>query len=128
MHKGLAPLIVIAAVAIFGLIALPVVADIEEVSAPTPAPSQTPSPSPSPSSSPEVKAASTALPENGSLNITNGDSSIKVTNNTSVVGNCNSNLKVETKGNAEANVNSECQSTSTNSYKSTSSMQYSISN
>lgn len=49
---GLSPIIVIIAVAIFGFASLPVVASINEVSAPTPSPTDTATPAESPVPSP----------------------------------------------------------------------------
>lgn len=97
MTKGFGEIIIILAIAFLGLASLPVVANINEQNT-SPSPIETTEPSATPVASPLPHE--TTLPENGKLDIHDGNSQVHVENK----GNTTS-VHVETSGNGSASVN-----------------------
>ncbi len=99
----MAPILVIITFAIFGFIAVPVVANIEDIEAPTPNPTETPTPTPtiSPTSSP-TKSPTTTIDYSGTGDFeeTKGNSHVKIESN----GGTNT-VHVESEGNSSSEVN-----------------------
>ncbi len=111
MRKGISEIVILLAVAFFGIASLPIVGQFDNQGSPTPTPIATPSPeatsSPEPTNKPTVTpmgsdVQSVTVPVNGSVDIERGNSSVHIENNGS-----GSDIHVETNGSGSATVHVE---------------------